>query len=258
MKFGLCLLAFCPLVSFAAEKTTDAGLDHMMAQWIGIESQKGRLQSEWNIRKAELDRRISLLNIEQESLKDVLAQTNKSTSSVDQRRLSLLKAQDELENEQAFADAEAQKVKKLAESLLVRLPPPLQAQWQEKLPLLSQAGVSTSEKLERLLGIFKLVEDFDDRVALNRTTMEVPESSGQLQQLFVTQIYLGAGQGWYVNDDGSAYGYGRATKLGWKWWHGEQASVELGRKLDPQDLLRVRAELESPTTATFVSLPIKI
>jgi hypothetical protein len=118
--------------------------------------------------------------------------------------------------------------------------------------------VSNSEKLERLLGLFKLVEEFDDRVALNRITMELPDTNGQLQQLFVTQIYLGVGQGWYVSDDGSAYGYGRATKLGWSWWHGDQASAELGRELDPQDLLRVRSVLENPTTATFVSLPIKI
>ena len=113
--------------------------------------------------------------------------------------------------------------------------------------------------LRRLLcKLFKLVEEFDNRVGIHRSAMKLVDKEGNPQKLLVTQLYLGAGQGWYVSDDGNSYGYGRATKLGWNWWHGSDASDELGNKLDPQDLLRLRTILENPTTATFLSLPIKI
>jgi hypothetical protein len=259
MKFSLWVMILLPLVSVAQTNNPSSNsLDQLMTQWLDIESQKGRMQSEWSLRKAELTRRLSLLDIERDALNDVIAQGNKVTSDVDQRRLSLLKVQDELEVEQTRTDAQLKQVVQTIQTLNPKLPPPLQDQWNEKLPLLLQGGSGNSEKLERLLSMFLLVNEFDKRIAIHRSTMSIANADDQQQALLVTQIYLGASQGWYVSDDGSAYGYGRATSLGWHWWHGEEASTELGRELDPKTLLKVRAILENPTTATFVSLPIKI
>jgi hypothetical protein len=198
------------------------------------------------------------MNTEQGALKEVISQESKATSDVDQRRLSLLKTQDQLEQEQAEVDRQIQTATAQVQSLKIKLPPPLQAEWEEKLPLLSQKGVSNSEKLERLLGLFKLVEEFNNRIALNRSTMKLPGNNNETHNILVTQVYLGTSQGWYVSDDGATYGYGRATNLGWKWWHQQDASTELGRELNPKTLLELRSVLENPTTAKFVSLPIKI
>lgn len=258
MKFAVLVIFLLPVMCLSEPLDISKQLDGLMGKWIDIESQKGRLQSEWNIRKADLERRLSLLDLEQSVLKEALAEGNKSTNEVDAQRLTLLKAQDRLESEQSLMNSQLQKALELAQSLQARLPPPLQTQWQERLPYLSQSELNTSEKLEKLLGLLKLVEELDDRVALHRSTLEIPSETDETRLLFVTQIYLGISQGWYVNDDGSAYGYGRSTPLGWKWWHGDEASAELGRKLDVSSLLKSRAILENPTSASFVSLPIKI
>lgn len=257
MKFAVLITFLLPLVCVSQPLDTIKQLDGLMGKWIDLESQKGRLQSEWSVRKADLEHRLSLLNIEQTTLKEALAEGNKSTSEVDEQRLALLKTQDRLESEQSQMNAQLQKSIAQAQSLQSRLPPPIQAQWQERLPYLAQADLNTSEKLEKLLGLFKLVEEFDDRIALHKSTLEIPSGANETRAVFVTQIYLGASQGWYVNEDGSAYGYGRATPLGWKWWHGAEATTELGGNLDVSALLKTRAILENPTSASFVSLPIK-
>ncbi len=134
----------------------------------------------------------------------------------------------------------------------------MQEQWQEKLLLLTQEGATDSEKLERILTLYQLVNEFDERVALNRSSMEIPTSAGKFQNILVSQMYLGVSQAWYVSDDGLLYGYGRADNSGWRWWHNEASSAELGRVLDPQDLIQLRDILEKPTSAKFIDLPIKV
>lgn len=258
MKSALWLLVLIPLSSFAATDDNNKSLDSLMSQWLSLERQKGGLQTEWNTRREQLDHRLELLDDEQAALREAIAQKSETRNEVDERRLALLESQEKLEKEQALVESQLQHATASAIALKPRLPPPLQSEWQQKMALLENPGTGNSEKLDRLLTLFKLVEEFDNRVALNRSTMELPGSDGQARIRLVTQIYLGAGQGWYVSDDGKSYGYGRATKLGWNWWHGKAASEELGRELDPQALLRLRSILERPTTAEFLSLPIKV
>lgn len=88
--------------------------------------------------------------------------------------------------------------------------------------------------------------------------MEVSTKDAEIKNMRVTQIYLGVSQGWYVSDDGQYFGYGRPDLKSWTWWHNESASKELGKKLNPQDLLELVNVINNPTTASFIRLPIKI
>lgn len=258
MKIALRQLALLPMLSPAAFADDNNSLDRLMSEWLTLERQKGALQIEWNERRDHLERRLELLTSEEKSLREVIQQKSETRGEVDERRLSLLETQEKLEREQAELASRIEQATASAETLKPRLPPPLQVQWDGKLSLLSSEDASNSEKLERLLTLFKQVEEFNSRVAMHRSTMELAGPDGESRMQLVTQIYLGAGQGWYVSDDGRAYGYGRSTKLGWNWWHGDEASKELDRGLDPRALLQVRSVLENPTTAAFISLPVKV
>lgn len=255
MKFAsILLLSLFPY--FVQATDTPDELNGLMSRWISIESQKGKLQTQWNARSQQLEQKLALFDAERESLQAVIDNSKKTGSDVDDRRLDLLKKQDTLESEQTELNAKIRSATTSLRTLTVRLPPPIQNQWQEKMPLLDQPDVSDSEKLERLLGLFKMAEDFDKRIALHRTTMQT--SADTANTLLVTQIYMGLSHGWYVSDDGSSYGYGKADALGWTWWHGDEASKELGYELSPEDLLRVRSILENPTHASYVPLPLKL
>jgi hypothetical protein len=86
--------------------------------------------------------------------------------------------------------------------------------------------------------------------------MELPAGAAS-ETVLVTQIYLGLAQGWYVDAEGEHFGFGRPTPTGWRWWHGEDASRELGQPLQPETLLTLKAIVENPTKAKLISAPLK-
>lgn len=233
-------------------------LNELIDQWISIESQKGQLERNWLAQKQHLQQKSKLLEIEKSALSKILQQTKVSKSDVDGKRLNLIQQQTRLEQENNAVKSKVLEVSELAYSLLPQLPPPLQIQWQDKLLILRQESASSSEKLERLLTLFKLVNEFDERIAINRTSMKIPNNKGETQNLLVTQIYLGISQAWYISDDGQTYGFGRTKKLAWSWFHNKAADKELGYALTPTDLLNLTDMINNPTKATYMSLPIKL
>lgn len=255
MVKALLLIVFLGALTANAETGTP---EQLMGQWLNLEMQKGALQSNWNRSRDNLDQRIALLDVEQKRLKEILAQRTVTTTEVDQRRLALLQTQDKLEQEQLHLDDQLKKYTQRAQLIHQRLPPPLNAQWNEKLGLLDQQSTSSSERLELLLALFKQFDEFNHRVALHIGALDAPDTQQQNRPILANQIYLGVSQGWYASDDGSAYGFGRPTSTGWKWWHGKDAERELGRPLTAEAILHVKKILENPTTAEFITLPVKI
>ena len=257
MKISYCFISaiFLSSTVISAEQNN---LNELMEQWLNIESQRGHLQSSWNTEQEQMQQSQSLLTAETDLLKEMLASTNVKKNSVDKKRLELSQRQSRLEIEQEKVKKYIRQAVEFNQLIVSRLPPPLQKKWLDKSLLLTQASATDSEKLERLLTLYKLVNEFEERVAINRTSMEVPSSGSTPRNLLITQMYLGVSQGWYVSDDGAYYGFGKSGKLGWQWWHNEDASAELGRILNPQDLLNLKSILEKPTTAKFIDLPVKV
>ncbi len=254
----LCYALSLASFSISAFSIEEQSLSQLMEQWLNIESQKGKLQLDWNTREQQLQQSLRLLSDEKATLQTLLKKTDTEKSDVDTRRFELSEQQSLLEKEQIEVKDQIYKASVFSRSFLKRLPPPLQVKWQEKLLILTQEGATDSEKLERILTLYKMVNEFDDQIALNRTSMEVSIGDDEKQNLLVTQMYLGVSQGWYVSDDGRHYGYGRAGIVRWQWWHNEAASAELGRVLSAQDLLEFKNILQKPTTAKFINLPVKV
>ncbi|MCR6652198.1 MAG: DUF3450 domain-containing protein [Cellvibrionaceae bacterium] len=60
---------------------------------------------------------------------------------------------------------------------------------------MAEDAASNSEKLERMLTLFKMAEEFDSRIALHRGELNI-DGEGQNSLLVqVNQIYLGGGAG---------------------------------------------------------------
>lgn len=250
VRFSLCWCLVCWSLPVLAEDSYA-----LMLKWLDLEGQKSKLQSEWQARQAILDRRLELLDIEKQAIEEAMARARSATGKVDERRQALLASQQELEREQALLRQQLRGAIGRAEQIQARLPPPVQAQWSERLSKITDDAATDSQKLERLLSMYKLLQEFDDRVALHKAPLRLP-SAGAEAQVMVTQIYLGLSQGWYVSEDGQVFGYGRSTPQGWRWWHGDGASEVLGRPLDADALLAVRAMLENPAAAKLIPLPV--
>lgn len=251
-------LVLMMLVATSLPCFSEAQIDGLMQKWIQLEGQKGKLQMEWAERKSELERRQQLLEVEKSALNEVLSETEASTSDIDQHRKTLLTDQEQLEQEQSLLAGQINQAVLSIQSFQHRLPPPLADEVGGKMALLD-ANLSQSEKLERLLSIFKLIDEFDQRVAIHKATIDLAANNGEVaRSIRVTQVYLGLSQGWYLSEDASEYGYGRATQLGWTWWGKNEAEAELGRELNPQEIKNMIAIIENPTLADLVSLPIKL
>lgn len=252
-------LLFKTVVAFFCLAQSGWASEKLMDDWLNLEIQKGQLEATWSQREQDLEHRLTLMNIELQKLNEAAARRVETSSDVDQRRGELVQKQEVLEKEQSLVKAQLEEANRQIKRLLPRLPPPLQAEWKAQLNQFSFDELGNSEALERVLALFKMVEEFDGRIALHRGELEIPNhSSGDPLIVQVNQIYIGVSQGWYVNDDRTVFGYGRSTMEGWQWWHTDDASKELGQTVDPHLISQVHRMLQNPTAAEFIALPVKI
>lgn len=257
--FSLLFSATILGISSVASGDPGNSTEKLMDDWLNLEIQKGQLESSWAEREQELEQRLSLMDVELRRLREIASQRVQASNDVDQRREELLQKQDLLEQEQDELTKKLDLAGRQANNLFRRLPPPLQMQWAPQLEKIAGDSIGNSEKLEGLLALFKMADEFDRRIALHKGELELVDPNMEREQvIIVNQIYIGLSQGWYVSDDGSIYGYGRSTPAGWKWWAGDAATDELGVVLEPSDIIKTYAILQNPTTAEFVSLPVKI
>ncbi|TMO67797.1 DUF3450 family protein [Pseudoalteromonas aurantia] len=229
----------------------------LMQQWLDLESQRGKLESTWQTNKQFLKNQISLLSEEKKSLQALLLNAKNAQNEVDEKRLALTEKQVQYERNQNLVENELSKGENFITRVLPMLPPPLQSELQIKSEKLKQNTINLSERLEIYLGLYKSVDEFNSRIALNTSNMTV-SIKGKETEVLVSQIYLGLSQAWYLSADGSAYGFGRTEQSGWQWYHGEAVSSVLPSMNLPEQIKKIRGILEKPTTAEFVSLPLSL
>lgn len=244
------------LVSLSALASPESDQE-LMSTWINLESQIGHMRESWLDRKASMEQKIDLFTLEQDAIQELLSDASSEKTEVDKERKALLQKQTRLEDEQTEMEAAVDKAVVQMQVVAQRLPPPVKAQWDDKLSALLGDDLTTSEKLESILNLLKISNEFDDRVALNKGVISIPTGDGK-SQIVVNQIYLGLSHGWYVSDDGSYSGYGRAGETGWQWWSSTEARSILGVDLGAEEILEVLAVLKNPTNARFLPLPLAI
>lgn len=254
MRPLLTFVLLFPLLSHGAEPSS---LQELMTTWLNLESQRGKLLTDWNERKQQLENRVTLLDREAGVLKEMLEEASGDVSEVDERRQELTAEQQKLEEQQARMESAVERAVIRLQALAIRIPPPLEKDWQKGLEQLSREEMTLSEKLEKILSLSKSAEQFERRIALHRDVMALPAQDQSLRNVQVTQIYMGLSQGWYVNSTGDRFGYGYADADGWHWQHMTEQHQEAGEvAVDAKQLLRIVAMIENPTQAEYVTLPV--
>lgn len=254
MRPLLTFVLLFPLLSHGAEPSS---LQELMTTWLNLESQRGKLLTDWNERKQQLENRVTLLDREAGVLKEMLEEASGDVSEVDERRQELTAEQQKLEEQQTRMESAVERAVIRLQALAIRIPPPLEKDWQKGLEQLSREEMTLSEKLEKILSLSKSAEQFERRIALHRDVMPLPAQDQSLRNVQVTQIYMGLSQGWYVNSAGDRFGYGYADADGWHWQHMTEQHQEAGEvAVDAKQLLRIVAMIENPTQAEYVTLPV--
>ena len=232
----------------------------LIEHWLEIESQKGKLQLAWQSNEQALKNQLVLLNQEKASLKKLLKNANAARSEVDAKRLALTEQQVKFESNQTTIQKALEKTYLFANRIAPLLPPPIQQDWQSKLNTYQQTSLSNSEKLEKLLSVFKSADEFNQRIAINNTSMTIPSNNGS-DELLVNQMYLGLSYAWYISKNNQSVGVGRVEQTGWQWYHGNDALQLVGEQSQEQlrdKLLEIQNMLEKPTNAFFIQAPLAI
>ncbi|HEV8079048.1 MAG TPA: hypothetical protein VGP45_11760, partial [Marinobacter sp.] len=99
MRILLTFVLLFPLLAHAAESTS---LEKLMNTWLNLESQRGKLVTDWNERKQQLENRITLLDREANVLEEMLDEASSDVSEVDERRQALTVEQQNLEQQQTL------------------------------------------------------------------------------------------------------------------------------------------------------------
>ncbi|SMF22036.1 Protein of unknown function [Alteromonadaceae bacterium Bs31] len=240
-------------VNSYADNNNSETLSALVTTWLGIESQKGKLLMDWNSRKATLDQRLELYSVEKETLSKLIQESEESMSATDQRRLELIAQQQHFESEQEKVHQLIHSIKQKMKAMQVRLPPPVAMQWEQKMLLLEGDHASASEQLEHILAMFKQADDFNQRIAVNKVSMDIAE-----QRIHVNQYYLGLDQAWYVSDDGEHYGLGFAGASSWRWLHNDELKAYFDDGNLADHISSLKRIIENPTEAEFITLPIII
>lgn len=250
-------LSLCAIFTSYGASASAHQSNELMRQWIELESQKGKLQSHWERQKSRLETKKQLL-IEQEKQLIVLlkeAKTNKS--QVDEARLTLVNQQIEFEKQDEVIKKTISEAYVYLSSLVQQLPPPVQNEWAGKLSLLNDQAASNNEKLERYVSLLQSAYKFNQRIVHHEGPLAIPSNSGE-QLVNVHQIYLGLNQAWYVSEDKTHFGFGKAIDGVWHWFNGADAEHYLNQKIDTASLIDIKNTLKNPTAASYISAPISV
>ncbi len=214
-RFSACLMLIAFTSSWsswsAADNDKAARLEALVSQWVGLERQADTLKAQWQQRELLMRQRIELLTLQKKNLQERLSDKTTAQTQVQEVRAQLLAKQGELEQHQAQLEQVLDGFQGTFTEIALRLPPPLQTQWQSLLSSLNTARGSTG-RLDLYLEMLSAVEQFEKQVSQHQDVLEL---NGR--QVLVKQIYLGIGRGWYVSADGQYAGVGKPDSEGWQW-----------------------------------------
>jgi hypothetical protein len=127
----------------------------------------------------------------------------------------------------------------------VQLPPPLLISWHAAGDF-NNTSLEVTERLKIALDALTLLIDFQNRVSIHEMAIAHPNG----KQVWVTQLYLGAGQAWFVSSDLSYAGIGYPSALGWQW--------KFDDKINAQQIAKGISIHKKNRAADWINLPISI
>jgi hypothetical protein len=206
---------------------------------------------DWKVGKELLTERIALVGRETDALRERISGAEASISEADKSKIELVEENDRLKAAAAGLADGIVAVEARTRALLARLPGMLR----DRVKPLSQripevdakepTKLSLSERFQNVVGILNEVNKFQREITMTSEVRELSDGTS----VEVTALYVGIGQGYYVNQKGTIAGIGTATADGWQWRAANDAAPAIAQTI---------AILENKEPASFVRLPIRI
>ncbi|WP_426357751.1 DUF3450 family protein [Pseudocolwellia sp. HL-MZ19] len=218
-------------------------LEQLVQRWLQIERQISELTVDGIQQESSMKQTLQLLEIEYQQLSASNESRQKNHSELTEKRTKLITLQSELETSQDLLSAQLNKINQQLISLQVQLPPPLLTSW-ENVGDLNNDSLETTEKLQIALDVLTRLIDFQNRISIHE--MAIKHANGS--EIWVTQLYLGAAQAWFVSNDLTYAGIGYPDVLGWQW--------EFDENIDADQIAKGIAVHKKQRAAQWIKLPI--
>lgn len=216
------VLAFFALVVFSictyAEENSFNKTKSLLVEWIQVEESLSKERSDWSARKAMLQERIRILELEKESLSRQIKELGDKNSVAEKRRSDLLEKKNNHERFLLTLASRAESVAQSLQSVLEALPPVLSDLYRES----TNSGLNAVKKAETIVEILSEIEQFDNKATLLEELRMVPsldsdEKEGSQVQVATKTLYLGLSQAYYVSTDSQYAGIGYPGDESWVW-----------------------------------------
>ncbi|MCF7954822.1 MAG: DUF3450 domain-containing protein [Phycisphaerae bacterium] len=243
----LAALIFCSKAE-SADDNTDKIETTKVALEKYIETQRliSKERLDLKLSREMLNERISLIKDQIKEYREKIAKAQDKITEADKEKGKLSKQEDEFKKSSETLEGVVAKLEDRTKSLLNRLPEPIR----DRVKPLSQSmpdGTGKNEqavlqRFQNVAGILNEINKFNGEITV---AVEMrPETSVE-----VSALYIGIGQAYYANTEGTVAGIGVATLDGIEW---EPANEYASQILD---VIKI---LENKKVASFVQLPVKV
>lgn len=247
-----CVAGGLVTVQPAAAESNRPSIDDTRAvleEWVETRRLISKERQDFELGKEMLNERIELIQNEIKELEEKIKTAEASITEADKKRGELIEENDRLKASSSSLVGIAKALESRTKSLLKKVPDPIR----ERVRPLSQrfpkdpkdTKLSLAERYQNIVGVLNEVNKFNREITV---TSEVRELSGGATAE-VTALYIGIGQGYYVNGNGDVAGIGRSSKDGWVWTPANESAAEIAQSI---------AILKNEAVASFVQLPVEI
>jgi hypothetical protein len=228
--------------------TTRATLE----RWVEARKQSSKARSDWRVEKESLQERIDVVRRQIATLKERIAETEKSIGATDQQKTQLQADGAKIKVTTDRLEAGVAALEEQVRALLPRLPDPIQQkvaplsqQFRAPVEGVAQKKLSVGARFGNVLGVLNLVQKWNNEVSVTSEVRTLPDGT----TAEVACIYFGLGQAFYVTAKGDAAGVGVGSPEGWKWTPRNEAAKAIQTAIDVY---------QSKAMASFVALPFEI
>ncbi len=218
-----------------------------MQKWVETRRIISAEQRDWALGREMLEDRLELVQNEIESLRARIDEAQESIAEADKKRDELIEENERLKSAASTLQDTVTSLEQRTGGLLATLPEPIQ----ERVEPLSQrfpedpddTQLSLSERFQNVVGILNQVNKFHRDISVTSEVRALPDGT----TTEVTALYLGIGQAYYTNTNGTAAGVGRPSPEGWSWTPANEHAEAIRLAV---------AILEGEQGAAFVRLPV--
>ena len=220
----------------------------LLRRWQEIQILISKEKADWRVGKESLTDRIDIVKGEIEALRGKISEAKENISKTDEKRNELTEENESLRQAAATLEETLESLEERTRKLVAKLPAPLCERIEpltQRLPdPEKETKLSLSDRFLNIVGILNEVNRFNREITVEKELRTLSDGTSAE----VTVVYVGLGQAYYVNKNGTAAGVGSISEKGWSWTPANEAAAKI------QEVVGI---LEKDK-AHFVRLPIRV